>query len=253
MQILHPEAPALVAGLRRRFLAATAARRAGWEPPAEAVALLARELRDSLVELHGHPLLPAREREAEALVQARSELAQESLGGIDGALSYLAESFGLRSLSHPRLVELLALQEDLLPAWSLLRAAVFCPAFRQAVAVARQAKALHRAFLTWSQGQTVDQADLRALAARLWRCGEEDLSAQAAARHLFDSRGFSPGLWQLLEFLAPAELLPRAINDYPQARAALLATSLDHPFLEAAGASAGRASAGRISAGKVTR
>lgn len=234
LRLLHPQAPQLVERLRRRFLLASAARRAGLTVEAEKIEELAARLRRRLVELHGQPLLPFLERQREAEDQALAEAALAHYGSEESAIGQLAEAFGL---SAPRggaghLLELITVQEDLLPAWNLVRGAAGTTAFREAAALAAAAKEIHEAFQVWSKGSSIDRKDLAALAQELWSCGPNEISAQARARGLFESRGFSPGLWAALELLAPAERLPRPLNEYPRLREALLETELGHPLLD---------------------
>ncbi len=75
-------------------------------------------------------------------------------------------------------------------------------------------------------GARIEETALREVAGALWRCATEDVPRLAAARGLFAAAGLGDGLREALELVAPAERLPRAINDYPEARALLCAANL---------------------------
>jgi len=232
VQILHPQALELVSALRRRFLLATAAQDKGFEPSTSRVEELAKILEARLQRLHGEPLLPALERRAEARTQARAEVAVERFGSSEAALRWLAESYGLPPEDGgDKLLQLLTEQEDLVPSWCLVRAGACCAAFRQARAVAADVRQLYHAFQVWSRGATVERQDLVQMAAGLWNCSPEDVVAQAGVRGLFESRGFSPGLWPALKLFAPAEGLKEPLNDYSHHRQELASADLCHPWL----------------------
>jgi hypothetical protein len=240
-QLLHPKAPGFVAAVRRRFLLASAARRAGIEPRGERWAELAAELEEAA------PRLPEPERREEAAVAAAAEAALVRWGEEGAAAGWLAGELGLDRAAD--LLALLARQDDLLPPWDLVRAFAATPAFGPALAAAREALAIHRAFREWAEGLPVRRPELDALLADLWGCDPDDVPARAAARGLFPSHGFTPGLHDAAELIAPAERwLARGesgpVAGYGEARARLLRAPLPPPAgLPASGRRTGTAAA----------
>lgn len=226
VQVLHPGAPELVRRLRRRFLLASEAVHAGLEapdePPLEAPA-------------SAGPVLPERELLAEARVRALAGAAAEHHGGAERALASLAKRLGLAARSAPgsapngasgRLLDLLAAQRGLVPAWSFARALAASPVVDAALAAAAAARELHRCYERWRGERATCRGALSEVAAGLWHHPPTEVVGQGARRDLFPASGFAPGLWEALERVAPAERLARPINDYPEAKAALLACDL---------------------------
>ncbi len=232
VQALHPQAPALVEGLRRRFLLASEAVHAGLEASAD----------DAAAPAFSPPLLPRRELLAEARIRALAEAAVAHHGDAGEAFSSLARRLGLArapvrragsdlgsSGDDGRLVGLLAAQRGLVPAWSFARAfaaSPHAPLVDAALAVAAAAGEVHRCYERWRGDRQTCRRALSEVAAGLWRCAPEEVVAEGARRDLFPASGFAPGLWEVLERLAPAERLARPINGYREAKSALLACEL---------------------------
>ncbi len=231
LRLFHPEAPRLVTGLRWRFLLASAASRLGLLPVEGRVEELATALFAALASHHGRILLPRPEIWAEATDQALAEAASTHCGGTFAAVAWLAESLGLaRDSGVEKLFELLGVQDDLMPAWTLARSGACVSAFPAAARLARAADQIWRAFRHWAGAQQVAADEVLELAAEIWACPKEHVPAAAAARGLYDSRGFSPGLRAAVERVAAAERLPWPINDYPALKLELLALPLAYPF-----------------------
>jgi hypothetical protein len=238
-QLLHPGAPAFVDALRRRFLLLSAAREQGLEPEPTALA----DRRSALAEtLNPSGLrLPPAEIEAEAADQVLAEAARQQSPTFDEAVQPAARLFGWQGEPRAvdRMLELLDLQEGLLPQWHLVRAFLFTPAAPAALTLAASTDEVERAFRKWSEGADVSRDDLRRLAADLWgleHASSENVAAAARHRALHLSHGFADGFYEIAAWLAPSERLPRPINEYPEHRRSLLhhPLTLPHPF--AAGA-----------------
>ncbi len=227
LQVLHPEAGAVIRRLRRRILLAAAARRQGLEANPRRIQDLRELLEKQLRRLHGMELLPAPERLDEARSHALAEAAVKYFGSQEDALLYMASTLGLDAEEGLASLErLLMLQDDLLPAWWIARGLACTSAFPEVVTLAREAAQIHRAFQTWKGGARIQKADLEELAAQLWGCPRDGVLQEAGARGLFEAGGFSPGFSNALELVAAAERLPRAINEYPQARSRLRTTEV---------------------------
>lgn len=232
VQLLHPGAPELVRRLRLRFLLATEGALAGLEPSADEIeTAAAAELRRATGAGRGPGVLPAPELAAEARVRLLADAACACHGGPDAALAALARRLGLpRHRAENALLDLVASRRGLFADWSAARSLAFSPVLEPALAAAEAADEVHGCFLRWrggGRGARVATRVLTEVAADLWRVPPREVHAEAARRGLYPSTGHSPGLFEALERLAPAERLLEPINGYPRARAALLATSLD--------------------------
>jgi len=233
VQLLHPAAPDLVRRLRLRFLLATEGAHAGLEPAAEELEDVAAELAAGSLEA-GPPPLPAPELRAEARVRLLAEAACRRHGGPGAALGSLARRLGLSARrAEADLLTLVASRRGLLADWSVARglalAGAHSPALPAALAAAAAADEVHRCFLRWrGEDRTawVPAPVLREVAAALWGRPAGGIEAEAVRRGLYPSTGHSPGLYEALAWLAPAERLGEPINRYPEARAALRATNL---------------------------
>ena len=229
VQLLHPDAPALIRRLRLRFLLATEGSRAGLEPSPREVEAAVESLRGDAG--RGAGVLPAPELRAEARVRLLAEAACACHGGPGAALAALARRLGLpRHRAEDDLLALVASRRGLFPDWSAARALAFTPVLGPALDAAAAADEVHRCFLRWRGGGRAARVATRVLtevAAGLWRVPPREVHEEAARRGLYPSTGHSPGLFEALEWLAPAERLPEPVNGFPEARAALLATGLD--------------------------
>ncbi len=235
VQALHPGAPELVRRLRLRFLLASEAVYTGLDAAGEIPETPRGEAADGAV-------LPARELGAEARTRALAEAAVRHHGGATPALASLAARMGLDraqqadsadgadgadgSVAAEGLLGLLAAQRSLVPAWSFARAFAASPLVDAGLAAASAAAEVHRCYERWRGERPTSPRALSEVAAGLWRCSPGEAIAEAARRDLFPASGFAPGLWEVIERLAPAERLARPINDYPRAKAALLACDL---------------------------
>jgi len=229
-QVLHPGTAGFVRDCRIRSLLASAALRAGIEPPPERVRRLARALERLHRRAVGSLLFPAPEYVEEARVVVLARAACRRHGGRRGALEDLGRRFGIDPMGDVE-EDLLALtaHPDLTPGWWLARAFSFTPALTPALEAAARAADLHACFERWADGSRVARTDLRRLAAGFWGCAPGDVEAEGRRRGLFETPNLAGGLWGALERLAVAESLRRPINNYPQARAALLARPLAPP------------------------
>ncbi len=250
VQTLHPGAPELVRRLRLRFLLASEAVHAGLAAPHRR----GEEAEEAPAPSPGG--LPERELLAEARVRALAAAAVAHHGGGAEALATLAERLGLARRSDPRagerLLELLAAQRGLVPAWSFARAfaaAPLAPPVDGALAVAAAAAEIHGCYARWRGERPTCRRALSEVAAGLWRCAPAEVAAQAARRDLFPASGLATGLWEALERVAPAERLARPINAYPEAKAALLACDLSAVCGLSAPAEAGVEPRGALGAG----
>src|SRR5204863_2334965 len=99
------------------------------------------------------------------------------------------------------------------------------PALPAAVRAARAAAEVLGCWRHDNRGARIDEAALREVACDVWHCGAADVARCGAERGLFPAAGLGDGLREALELVAAAERLPRAINDYPTARAALRASA----------------------------
>ena len=229
-QVLHPDVPAFVAALRGRFLLLAAALTEGLEPSDEARRRHVERLREHLADSRHRLKLPASEIEEEALEQALAEAAWERYGNLDAAAVPVARRLGLGAQgAMERLLELLHVQDDLLPQWSLIRAFLFTSAIDDSLDVASSSAEIDRAFRAWAGAARVAPHELVALAASLWSSAADEGAVVAAAgeRALYRSHGFAAGLDDALSRLAAAERLRRPLNDYPQDRERLRAAALE--------------------------
>ena len=224
-QLLHPDVPSFVETQRHRFLLVTAAREMGLKPNSEAVEKRRHQLAATLES--SELRLPPAEIDAEATDQVLAEATLQQANSFEEAVQPVARLFGWQGepLAVDRMLELLDLQEGLLPQWFLVRAFLFTPAAPEALALAASANELERAFRKWSEGAEVSRDDLLRLAADLWGLENNTADAVGAAaqrRALHLSHGFADGFYEIAGWMAPAERLPKAINDYPEHRQALL-------------------------------
>lgn len=225
-QLLHPETPGFVETVRRRFVLASAAERAGEEPEA-------RRVDERVEKLAPGSRLPEPEIRREARLQLLAEQGLELFGDVGEAGRSLAGELRLGSRAGwPEIHELLLLQDDLIPPWAFVRAFSFTAALEPALAVARQATQIQR-FHRESrevEGRSIRGEVLDALAAGLWGCSPNDLEHQAARRGLFRSHGFTPGLRDAVDLVAVVERMVErgyGVNDYPRAKARLRETPLE--------------------------
>ncbi|HEV2845785.1 MAG TPA: TfuA domain-containing protein, partial [Thermoanaerobaculia bacterium] len=229
-QVFHPEAAGFVREVRRRSLLAEAAERAGIQPDPAALKEAERRLLRWHEDLLGHPCMPGPEYAEEARLRV--------LAAASGPerLESLARSLDLEGQAA---LESLAAQPDRLPAWLLARAFSFTPAFAPAVAAAGAAEEVQRCFLRWSGGARVVREDLWRLAADLWGCTVEEVTAAGEERGLFSFYTLADGLRDALELVAAAERLPEPINDWPALRDRLRAAPDPAPGCGPAESSAG--------------
>jgi hypothetical protein len=217
-QLFHPGAPAFVREIRQRALLAAAAARTGTPPPPEDVERRIGEMRDLHRGLFGEAFLPDPEYAEEARFEALAAEARRRFGPLPDAAAPLAQAFGLPGTGFESLLCLTTGGPESVPAWWLVRAFTFRPAFRPALETAASAAEVHRCFLRWADGARVLEEDLHHLAAGLWDCSPDQVTQEAARRWLFVSSSLSEGLRETLELIAAAERLPRPINDYPEKR-----------------------------------
>jgi hypothetical protein len=220
-QLFHPGAPEFVREIRLRALLSAAASRAALAPDPSLREEREKELRRSHLDLFGEVFLPGPEYAEEARTEILAEEAVRCLGGVEGSLRSLADSLGLADPSEESLLRVVVGGAESMPAWWLVRAFCLRPAFQVALETAVAAEEVHGCFLHWSAGARVAQEDLQRLACELWSCPPERISHEAARRGLFATFSLSEGLREALERVAAAERLPRAINAYPEKRAAL--------------------------------
>lgn len=231
-QILHPGAPEFVTAMRRRFLLASAAECEGLAPEAEAVDRTLAGLRAHLAGSTLGPRLPEAEVTEEARVHAMAEAALRRLGSVAAAAGVVARHLGLDTgPGEASLLELLGIQDDLMPPWMLVRAFVFSSVLDTAMSTSDDAAEIYLAFTRRSRGFRIAERETMALAAELWSCDPDRVSAEAARRGLFRSthaHGFAPGFGGAMEFLAPAERITAPVNGYAAHRARLRDTPLVH-------------------------
>lgn len=225
-QVLHPGAVGFVTGVRGRALLAAAAAHAGLAPPPGGEERRARALERHHERRFGRPCLPRPEYAEEARIHLLAREARRVFGA-DAALVDLARRRGLDpAVEGDDFLRHLAADPDLVPGWDLARAFSFHPAFRPALEAAAAAEEIHRCFQRWTEGARVAREDLRQLAADLWGCSPGEVLAEGGRRGLVPSVDLADGLYEALELVAAAERLPKAINDYPAKRQALLRTAL---------------------------
>jgi hypothetical protein len=232
VQLLHADAPRLVAALRRRFLLASEGAHLGLTPARAAAARCVRALRTHLARTPGAPALPALELHAEAREHLLAQGAIRHHGSTRAALVALAARHGVTGPdAEATLVELASLQDDSIPPWILARAHCFSPTCVPAGRVAELGGQVFLAFRRWSGAPRIRERDLRQVAATLWGVPVRATDAEARRRGLLRSHvthGFVPGHLGAVEILAVAERLPEPVNDYPVARAALRRTRVGH-------------------------
>ena len=227
-QLFHPEAPAFVRQMRRRALLVSAAVHQGLDAPGGEEEGFARDLRRLHEERWGRPILPEPEYGEESRFERLAAAACRHAGGESATLQGLAQSIGPDCPDDEEtLVRLLAARFDALPTWWLVRTFTFTDAFPAAVEAARAVGEIHGCFERWARGSRVSWEDLRALAARLWRCKPDQMEAEADRRALFPASGLSGGLREALELVIAAERLPRPINDWPDRRDVLVRAPLE--------------------------
>ena len=225
VQIFHPQAGHFVEQVRRRFLLATVAETEGIEPSPEDLEQETDRLRSVLGASSGLPRIEILE---EARLRLRAVLIADQYGSERKALAELSGPFAVDpDRVAGLLLERLARQFDLMPGWILLRAFLFSSVVEPAAEAAARAEEVAECFRSWSKGSKIRRAQLWELAAGIWNCRVEDVPAAAAARGLIESDGSVPGLREALQFVAPAERLPKAINAYPETKAALVAQALE--------------------------
>ncbi len=216
-QVFHPAIEDFVRDRRIRFLLASA-----WDALPEAD--LSRHDVDLWIERlrEGAPW-PEPEVRQEALSEAKADGALGWFGSQDAALQFLAGQvgFGDRVPMLPMLLTLLERQDEHLPAWCLARSFARTPAFRPASDLASIVARVSPSFAGWARGRRIARQDLRKLAAELWGCPDADIEKVASRRGLPVDGGNSPGLWDVLATVAPAERLPSPPRGYEEARAAL--------------------------------
>lgn len=223
VQILHPGAAGFVGRVRARALLASAGAQAGLEPLPEAQEREVRILESRHERRLGQRLLPRPEYAEEARVRLLAREARRSFG--TDALPSLARRRGLDPVVEGgEFLRHLAADPGFAPVWNLARAFSFTAAFQPALAAAAQAEEVHLCFRRWARGARVVREDLRRLATGLWGCAPGDVMAEGVKRGLFPLTGLATGLWEVLEWVAPAERLPEAINDYRTKRQVLLGT-----------------------------
>jgi len=231
-QILHSGAPEFVTALRRRFLLTSAAASEGVHPEAGAVEAAVARLHAHLDASSCRPCLPEAELVEEARTHAMADAALRHFGTVAAAGSAVAGHLGIETWSgEESLLELLGVQDDLMPPWMLVRAFVFSSALDPAMSVADDAAEIYLAFIRRSRGFRIAERETMALAAELWSCEPDRVSAEAACRGLFRSthaHGFAPGFGGAMEFLAPAERITAPVNGYADHRSRLRDTPLGH-------------------------
>jgi hypothetical protein len=229
VQLFHDGAPELVARLRLRYLAASAARRAELELPAERRQALLDQLTAFAVELHGGPVLPPIEIEREAELQVACEVACAAFGSPESAGDWLAAEYGLDARGgHQELVQQLTAQYGLQSSWSLVRSFAFTRALRPALELAEAANDVSGYFQNWSEGARIDRTDLMEVAAELWSTEPAAVRDEGSRRGLLEAHGFSDGLREVLQCVAPAERLPEPVNAYPERKVSLQQASLEY-------------------------
>ena len=239
VQLFHPEAAGFVRQIRRRALLAAAAQRAGLLPAPERLRQRTAELCRLHRESCGELFLPAPEYAEEARIELLVSLAGAAPGGEAAMLARLGREMGLpeeaavAAVDDEALLRVAAGGAESVPAWWLVRAFAFRPAFAAAAAAAKAAAEVERCFVRWADGARVAEADLRRLAAGLWGCAPEGVEGEAARRGIFASSLSSSlagpagaGWREAVERIAAAERLPRPINDYRERRDALARSSL---------------------------
>lgn len=224
-RVLHPGAPALVRAIRRRHLMSSAAILEGVEPGSERVDQWENSLREAL--RGAGPILPAPEIRAEARCCAEAEAAEHHFGGPSAALARVAEHLGLdRPVDEDVVLRIVEAREAQVPPWTAARAFAFSTALPAAMALASEARDVGALFHDWAGGARISLPDLLAVAGQLWSCAASEIATVAAARGLHDGDARASGIREALELVAPAERLPRPVNDYPSARERLCRTPL---------------------------
>lgn len=213
-QVFHPTVEGFVRDRRIRFLLASA-----WDRLPEAD--LSQHTVDQWIErLRKGAPWPEPEVRQEALLEAKADSALGRFGGQDAALRFLAGHVGFED-GIPHLLSLLERQEEHLPAWCLARSFALTPAFPPASTLASIGGKVAKSFAGWARGRRIARQDLRKLAADLWDCPDADIERVASRRGLPLDGGNSPGLWDVLNAVAPVERLPSPPNGYEEAKAAL--------------------------------
>ncbi|MEO1084838.1 MAG: TfuA domain-containing protein [Acidobacteriota bacterium] len=228
-QLFHPHAPAFVDALRRRYLLAAAADIAGLEAGPE----LRDATRTTLERRLGTCPLPALEFEAEARLEALSRVAEAAYASngdaVERAGEVVAPHFGLHR--SDQVLELMAIQGDLLPPWFLVRSFLFTEARGPALRLAASALQVARAFSVLARGGRLSKAEVDRIAADLFSCAPNRIDVEAPRRGLLllagDEDRAAPGsLADAVALVAAAERLPRPANDYPERLMRLKASTL---------------------------
>lgn len=227
VQVLHPQAPELVANLLQRFLLASAAHHAGLSPNGRQVEALASRLDEGLRARMNGRTLPRAELLEEAREILLARLAGERFGGPDAAIHKLERLLGFSVRGEPRLSSLLQARHMLWPMWRQVRAFLFSSVFLPAWAVAEAARQGLREFEEWSAGLRIVDEDLVRVAAELWRCEESAVAWEAERRGLAAAEGVYPGFQDALHLLAPNERRKEPGHDYARRKAELLATPIE--------------------------
>ena len=140
----------------------------------------------------------------------------------------MAERFGLSSLEE--LLPLFRQQQVYFPTWWIVRALALTSAFASASEVAEAALGIARIFRETRGNEQIRRSELEAVAGTIWGCEPERTVREGRRRGLFENDGYSPGLWQALEMLAPAERARTPLAGYAGKRAALIAVTLHDPL-----------------------
>lgn len=232
-QALHPDVPAFVRAIRRRFLLRSAAVRAGLTAADRSVEKTAREMEHLHRRRFGAALLPPVDYLEEARIVELGRAACRELGGRAPALAGLARVLGLEDPEPEKaLLALLGGQPDAIPQWWLARSFSLEPALEPALELARHAQEIRACLKRWSGGASVAMDSLVEVASELWGCESTEVFAAAAQRGLYEVPGASDGFRFVLELVAAAERLPVPINPYPGARRALMETPMRIPAID---------------------
>lgn len=225
VRALHPDVATFVRDQRIRFLLASACdRMAESDPPPHEVDLATTSLREHLADTAG-PLWVETELREEALLELKAAKAVGAWGHQVGALQFLAAELHLQGPED--LLAILERQDEHLPSWYLVRSFAMTAACAPATALASMVGRVARSFESWAAGRRIARADLRRLAAELWGCAEVEVEAVGARRGLPLDGGNSPGLWQVLATIAPADRMPHPPPGYREAKLALTQARLD--------------------------
>ncbi|MEM8960612.1 MAG: TfuA-like protein [Acidobacteriota bacterium] len=223
IQVLHPEAETVIEAIHLRFLLASAARLEGLAVEERALTERAERIGKELAG-KGCPL-PALECLEEAELDLLAEAVRHDPRTGDQPLEDLASKMGLASgsQSERRLLDVVISDPLMVTDWQITRALLRTEAVRAATHTVDAAHEVYACFRHRVGSQRITQAQLTDLAMSLWTPGSVDQQASRRGLGHASRRSFRDAL----ERFAPAELLPQAINTYPQHKAALLATRLE--------------------------